>query len=827
MRPHLGAIWVALFLLALQVIDIAVLGPRSFGPVVSGIIQLSTGLVVTYASFRAAQRSSSFGRTFWRLVCSAAALWCIGQILATYIGDILHIPSLSIPAVNIFFYAWPAPLFMCLFLDPAAEGGDRLDWERILDFAQVVLAFVLLDIYLADLPLQGNDRGALHLATITDTLISTGFLVRGFSSSIPEARRLFLQFGAFRLVALATDAWLLLGTPNAQRGHWIDLLWSGIWLIPLIAAVNWNALELPATSRDSEWQERQLPVTQILPLIVPVLVLLMALQVAKNRLALAGTAMMLSLGISYARLILVQRERRRSYEALSERTNELQRVLTSISDYLWTAEIDVKGHFAYRYLSPVVEKISGRAAWFYQSSPEHWLDIVHPEDRGRFQAALDRLIDHKSSSEEEEYRIILPSGQERWVRDSIRATPLDDQGIRLDGVVSDIAERKRLEEQLREAQKMEAIGRLAGGIAHDFNNLMTIVTGYGALLHEALEKNPALRDRVDQIQKAAQQANDLTRQLLAFGRRQLLKPRILNLNEVLEQMEKLLRRVLSENIELSFVRDPALHPIRSDCGQIEQVIMNLAINARDSMPKGGKLVISTENAILDETYVRSHLEAKPAAYVHLSVSDTGSGMDPDVKSHIFEPFFTTKEFGKGTGLGLATVYGIVKQADGHIAVESEPGHGTTFHVYLPRAEGQISTQQPTELPKPARGSAETILLVEDQEGIRNLLSVILRANGYNLISAQNGQEALAVLEGQISRIDLLITDVVMPQMGGRELASALIRIHPETKVLFMSGHVENIQELISPGHAFIDKPFTPEALLRRVGEILAELRKSA
>jgi PAS domain S-box-containing protein len=826
MRPNRGAIWVALFLLALDAIDIAIWGEHGAGPLISGIIQLSMGLVVTFASFQAAQRSGSFGRAFWRLIGAGVMLWCVGQVLATYIGNIRHLPSLSFPVINLFLYSWPAPLLMCLFLDPSAEV-ERLDLERFFDFAQVVLAFVLLDVYLSDLPPNGTDFGAWHLAAITDGLIAAGFLVRGLFSDVHEIRNLFLQFSLFRMVALLTDTWFLVFSPAARRGTWFDLIWCATWLIPLAAAASWKGSVVPVSSKASEWRERQLQVAQILPLLVPVLVLLMALQVAKKRLAMAGTAMLLSLAISYCRLILVQRERRRSFEALSERTNELQRVLTSISDYLWNAEIDAQGNFVYRYHSPVVEKISGRPARFYQASPERWLNIVHPDDRERFQAALNRLIDRKSSSEEEEYRIVLPDGRVKWVRDSIQATPLEEKGIRLDGVVSDIAERKRLEEQLREAQKMEAIGRLAGGIAHDFNNLMTIVTGYGALLHEALEKSPALRDRVDQIQKAAQQANDLTRQLLAFGRRQLLKPRILNLNEVLEHMEKLLRRVLSENIELIFVRDPSLHPIRSDSGQIEQVIMNLAINARDSMPEGGKLVISTENAVLNENYVRSHLEVKPADYVHLSVSDTGSGMDPDIKSHIFEPFFTTKEFGKGTGLGLATVYGIVKQADGHIAVESEPGHGTTFHVYLPWAEGQLSSKPGIELPKPARGSAETILLVEDQEGIRNLLSVILTANGYNVVSAQNGQEALAVLEGREGRIDLLITDVVMPQMGGRELASALITTHPETKVLFMSGHVENIHELISPGHAFIDKPFTPEALLRKVGEILTELRRSA
>jgi len=826
MRPNQGAIWVALFLLALHALDIAVWGEHGAGPLISGLIQLSMGVLVAFSSFWAAQRSCSFGRAFWRLVGTGVVLWCIGQILATYIGDILHIPSLSVPIINIFLYSWPAPLLMCLFLDPGADV-ELLDWERFFDFAQVVLAFVLLDVYLSNLPQEGTDLGAWHMNAIADGLIATGFFVRSVSSDIPKVKRLFRQFGLFRFVALLTDAWFLLVSPTARRGTWFDLVWSSTWLIPLVAAATWDGTELPASTRSSEWRERQLRLTQVLPLIVPVLVLLMALQVAKNRLAMAGTAMLLSLGISYCRLILVQRERRRSYVALSEQTDELQRVLTSISDYLWTAEIDPRGKFIYRYHSPVVEKISGRPAEFYQTSPERWLNTIHADDRERFQAAVDRLIRGQSSSEEEEYRIVLPDDQIRWVRDSIQATPLDGRGIRLDGVVSDITERKRLEDQLREAQKMDAIGRLAGGIAHDFNNLMTIVTGYGALLHDALERDPTLRDRVDQIQKAAQQANDLTRQLLAFGRRQLLQPRVLNLNEVLEQIEKLLRRVLSENIELILIRDPSLHPIRSDSGQIEQVIMNLAINARDAMPSGGKIIISTENVVLREDYVRNHPEIKPAEYVRLSVSDTGSGMDAETKAHIFEPFFSTKEPGKGTGLGLATVYGIVKQADGHVMVESEPGHGSTFHVYLPRAEGQVSSRPLAELPKPARGSAETILLVEDQEGIRTLLSVILRANGYTVLTARNGQDALGVLQTQHGRIDLLITDVVMPQMGGRELSYALMKIHPETKILFMSGHVENLHELISPGHAFIDKPFAPEALLRKVGEILAAVRKSA
>jgi signal transduction histidine kinase/CheY-like chemotaxis protein len=820
MRPAWGTVWVAVLLLALHALDIAIWDAHGPGPLFSGLIQLSMGLWTTFAAFRAAKRSGSFGRAFWRLAGAGIALWCVGQILATYFGDIRHIPSLSIPAVNLFIYAWPAPLVMCLFLDPSAET-ERLDYERTLDFAQVVIVFVLLDIYLSDLPLQGSDRGAVKLAAVTDSLITAGFLARGVSSRESDVRNLFLQFGVFRLVALVTDVWFLIASPNPQRGTWLDLIWTGTWLVPLVAAATWAGGESRGRSKVAEWRERQLHVTQILPLTVPVLVLLMALQVAKTRLALAGTAMLLSLGISYCRLILVQRERRLSYEALREQRNELQRVQSSISDYLWTADVDVRGKFVYRYHSPVVERIACRPPEFYGADPERWLDTVHPEDRQHFRMALNRLTNRSSSAEEEEYRILLPDGQIRFVRDSIRATSLEGESIRLNGIVSDITERKRLEARLREAEKMDAIGRLAGGIAHDFNNLMTIVTGYSILLRDELEDSPPRRDRVDQIYKAAQQANSLTRQLLAFGRRQLLQPRVLNLNEVLEQMEKLLRRLLSEDIELIFVRDQSKHLIRSESGQIEQVIMNLVINARDAMPHGGKLVVSTANVNLDEGYLRGKPRVKPGAYVHLSVSDTGSGIDAETMAHIFEPFFTTKEQGKGTGLGLATVYGIVKQAGGYITVESEPCHGTAFHVYLPWSEGEVTHEIAAAVPKPKRGSSEIILLVEDQEGIRDLISVILRANGYVVLTAQNGQEALCILEKQKQRIDLVVTDVVMPQMSGRALADALSDVRPDAKVLFMSGHVENLDDLISHRHAFIEKPFPPDALLQKVAEILA------
>jgi signal transduction histidine kinase len=389
----------------------------------------------------------------------------------------------------------------------------------------------------------------------------------------------------------------------------------------------------------------------------------------------------------------------------------------------------------------------------------------------------------------------------------------------------EMAERRRAEETLRQAQKMEAIGRLAGGIAHDFNNLLTIISGYTHLLRSALSKDPSLQEKVDAIAKAGDRASSLTRQLLAFSRRQMTQPKVLNLNDLLSDMGKMLQRLLREDIELTISTDPVLWLVKADPGQIEQVIMNLVINARDAMPSGGKLALKTANVSLNGDSATQYPGVRPGSYVRLTVSDTGSGMDAETQAHIFEPFFTTKGQGKGTGLGLATVYGIAEQAGGHVMIESAVGRGSTFHLYLPTVaatgtEGGLSKEAHVA-PSPAHGS-ETILVVEDQEAVLDLVCEILRRQGYEILTARDGREAVQLSETN-GNIDLIITDVVMPQMGGRELAQALASSHPETKILYMSGYVDKeISQKEMPGLEFIHKPFTPEALARKVREVLDE-----
>jgi PAS domain S-box-containing protein len=454
--------------------------------------------------------------------------------------------------------------------------------------------------------------------------------------------------------------------------------------------------------------------------------------------------------------------------------------------------------------------------------------LMAPSHRAEAEARMGRR--RQGVTDRADFPFLRKGGGELW--GSAQANPIFDANGHFEAglvLVSDITARReaesalrRSEEQFRQAQKMEAVGRLAGGIAHDFNNLLSVILSYSNLAIDDLKPGDPLRDDLVEISKAGERATELTRQLLAFSRQQVLQPRVIDLGETVGAMERMLCRLLGEDIELTLPRSSDLGRVLADPGQIEQVVMNLAVNARDAMPDGGKLTIEMANVELDTAYAERNFGTAAGNYVMLAVSDTGIGMDAATRARIFEPFFTTKSVGKGTGLGLATVFGIVQQSGGHVGVDSEPGRGSTFKIYLPRTDRVVVAPIAARHPSGLRGP-ETILLVEDDELVRKAACAILRRAGYQVLDASNGGEAFLISRDFGGKIHLLLTDVVMPRMSGPKVAEQLVVTRPEMKVLFASGYTDDAivhHGVLDAGVAFIQKPFTPETLLRRIREIL-------
>jgi two-component system, cell cycle sensor histidine kinase and response regulator CckA len=519
------------------------------------------------------------------------------------------------------------------------------------------------------------------------------------------------------------------------------------------------------------------------------------------------------------KLVIVNRDitdRKRSAEALQRSEASFRAVVEDAPYGIYRASLD--GRFI--HVNPALEKILGY-------SHEELLNASLPTDIFRFSAEHDKFnqtVVHEHYFKDVELEWKRQDGTPITVRCS--GWPVKEENgevVYIEVFAEDVSERRVLERQLRMAQKMEAVGRLSGGIAHDFNNLLGVIIGYSQVLKRTLgPANPSF-EHAEEIEKASQRAVSLTRQLLAFSRQQVLDPAILNLNTLVSDMEKMLPRLIGEDIVLQFTLEPDLGQVKADSGQIGQVIMNLAVNSRDAMPNGGKLTIETANVELDLAYTRQHPGSRAGKYVMLAVTDTGTGIDPEIQSQIFEPFFTTKERDKGTGLGLATVYGVVKQSGGYIALESEKGKGARFSVYLPRVEQgvtapEIKSSSPTSL----RG-AETILLVEDAEPLRKLAHMFLQETGYDVLTAADGAEALEVARGCSRPIHLLLTDVVMPGINGRVLAERLAPLQPGMKVLYMSGYTDSFiagHGVLEAGTHLLHKPFTQETLARKVRELL-------
>ncbi len=926
------------------------LGDARSGPLLSDTIQLLLGLITFVASLRAMRRSQTLGRLFWKLSAIAFLLWCVGQALGVYYGSYLNLTTRSLWFVDIFYVAWPAPLVMCLFLD-SEEEPEGAHWRRLLDFGQVALVFVLLFFYFSALSVQNSTWSTYGLSAVTDGLMTAAFLARAFSMRGEPASKLFLGVGLFRAVALLTDLYFVFGLPEYANGAWFDLIWSTPWLIPLITAVTWiDAAATEPTPQEIKRRRSRMLLTHVLPLIFPVLVVVTAASVAPTQLKIAALAVLLSLGISYARLLLTHDALRRSTEAVrnqhemlnaivegttaaiyvkdlqgryqlmnsagvaligrrldeivgkkdselfsSESAGEImardQEMLQSGAVSTYEEEIsrgsltrtflttkgplrDAQGRVAgivgnslditerYRAIEALAES-EERFRTIFDGSPIGMAvigtdgtivasnsacrqmlslkeedmagvaifdQLTHPDDRAGDAERFQQLIRGEIEYDRREKRYILRDGR-RVFADLHLYLVRDKKGAAryLIGITVDITERKSLETQLRQAQRMETIGRLAGGVAHDFNNLLMVIKGYCDLL---IERGPASEGmpQLERISRAADQAASLTQQLLAFSRKQVMQPKVFSLNTLVWNAEKMLSRLISENVEMVTVTAKNLGTIKADPGQMEQVILNLVINARDAMPNGGTLTVETANVELDESYAQGHLGAVPGSYVMLAVTDNGLGMDEETQAHIFEPFFTTKELGKGTGLGLSMVYGIVKQSGGYIWVHSAIGKGSSFRVYLPRVfENEQELAHPSTRSHSLEGK-ETILLVEDDPLVRGLALEILKSRGYSILVAERPEAALELCRQHEGKIDLVLTDVIMPGMNGREMADEILVMRPEVGVLFMSGYTDTVVVRNGSGGkvtSFLQKPFSPTVLGRKVREMLDQLHDSA
>jgi PAS domain S-box-containing protein len=511
--------------------------------------------------------------------------------------------------------------------------------------------------------------------------------------------------------------------------------------------------------------------------------------------------------------------RKEAERARAEAESKYRTLVEQVAAISYIVELGIDG--AWLYVSPQIETITGysQAEWLADSS--RWTRHIPHEDYAVIEAAEAASI--RGERYQAEYRIVRKDGVVIWVSDTAVVVPGSAGHPLMEGIIVDITERKLLENQLQQSRRMEAVGRLAGGIAHDFNNLLTIIKGYAELAIQRTGVQQDLRADIAQIENAAERASTLIRQLLAFSRRQVLQPKIIDLNAIVLGLDKLLGRLMGEHIDMVTLCGPNVGNVKADPAQIEQVIMNLVVNARDAMPKGGRLIVETANVELDSTYARDHVSVKPGTYVMLAVSDTGTGMSPETVAHIFEPFFTTKESGQGTGLGLSTVYGIVKQSGGYIWVYSEPGKGTTFKVYLPRVSEAVEEKPKPAGPQAEHNGKETILLVEDEDAVRELASLILNAKGYLVLPARSAAEAEHFSASHRGEIHLLLTDIMMPGASGHELAKRITTRHPRTRILYMSGYTDNVLALegvLETGVSFLQKPFTPGALAKKVREVL-------
>jgi PAS domain S-box-containing protein len=818
---------IALALFFLHAVVLTAVPSKSATSLLSDSIQVAFGLLATMSTVYASRRMNRFGRHFWLLISACFLLWTGAQFMATYYNNFAHLPLQTPWPSDVVFFVSMAPAFMALFLDTKL-GLEWKNWPRILDLVQVVILTAAADLLLFAPPEHWKmGGGALaRLAWLPDTgrdiLLVGAFALRALMSRQKLARDLYGRMAIFFALYLSGEVpyLYLQSTKNLQPSTPWDLAWTFPFLAMTILAARSEPLpegaQIEERSRGKKDSPGRWGLIHIVPMIFPLVVLLMAAGIAEKQLAVAAVMVVTSFACSSARIIFSERQRRQSDIALEEKNTLLKSIFEGTGDAVYIK--DLVGHYVIvnpafaKYFEKPVEEIVGKTA-------AQLFDFA----TARRLSETDRVVIETGRAQTFEYELPLVNGTRAFL---VMKSPYQDGQGKTIGVIvvsRDITEYRAMEERLRQSQKMEAIGTLAGGVAHDFNNLLMVIAGYSSVLNEALEGEPKLRGQVEQIQKASERAAALTRQLLAFSRKQTIQPVPLNLNSAVSGVEKLLRRLIGENISIVTQLEPEIGAVMADAGQIEQVILNLAVNARDAMPEGGKLTLETRRREIGAERNGATEAARPGRYVELQVSDTGTGIDPAIQGRMFEPYFTTKASGKGTGLGLSTVYGIVQQAGGYVSFSSKPGLGTTFRILLPRIDSTQKGAVSSDFAEAVYSGAETVLLAEDEPAVCDLVRAILTSRGYTVLSARLPQEAEKIAETHEGKIDLLLTDVIMPGMSGAELAKRIGMRIRGIKVLFMSGYIDDsvVRHGISENEtAFLQKPFTPLNLAKKVREVL-------